>query len=430
VRLVDITSFFPTSCGGIKRYYCEKARVLPRRGIDCHFVAPGPALGEEAFGDGTLHLLPGPRVPFSPEYRLFLPDGNLGRLLRRLQPDVIEIGSHYFLPDMVLRALAPLGARRPALAGFFHTDFPRQLVEPFARRLLPAGIDRAAVTMAWWFARHQFSRYDATLVASREIAEWLRGLGISGVRWVGLGVDVDVFHPAQKPSPSPSLPGPPTVSYVGRLSPEKELDLLLASWDEVHAHTGARLRLVGAGPSRASFERFAASRPSVSVEPYLDQPRDVAAVLAASDVVVLTSGTETFSLATAEALACGTPVVGPARGAVGEMVVASGGGLAFTAGSAPALGHALRTLLSLSPEARRAVGQSGREHVLRDFTWERVGDRLAEAYAAVLEARGSRLGKPLRPRHDACGVGVRAGAVVDAGVVVAPDEPVPQRRAS
>ena len=388
MRLVDITSFFPTSCGGIKRYYREKARVLPPRGIDCHFVAPGAALEEQELGGGTLHLLPGPRVPFSPEYRLFRPGGgDLRRLLQRLAPDIVEIGSHYFLPDMVQRAL---GSQRPALVGFFHTDFPRQLVEPLAKRYLPWGMDQTAVEMAWSFARRQFARYDASLVASREISEWLRGLGFPGVRWVGLGVDVDVFHPIVDPNAVArrDVDAPPTVSYVGRLSPEKELALLIDIWDDVHARTGARLRLIGAGPSRASFERFAETRPSVSVEPYLDRPDDVATVLATSDVVVLTSGTETFSLATAEALACGTPVVGPARGAVGELVVESGGGLAFTAGSSPALGHALRTLLALEPEARRAVGKSGRAHILKHFTWDRVGARLADAYGAVLETRG------------------------------------------
>ena len=388
MRLVDITSFFPTSCGGIKRYYREKARVLPPRGIDCHFVAPGAALEEQELGGGTLHLLPGPRVPFSPEYRLFRPGGShLRRLLQRLAPDIVEIGSHYFLPDMVQRAL---GSQRPALVGFFHTDFPRQLVEPLAKRILPWGMDQTAVEMAWSFARRQFARYDASLVASREISEWLRGLGFPGVRWVGLGVDVDVFHPIVDPNAVArrDVDAPPTVSYVGRLSPEKELALLIDIWDDVHARTGARLRLIGAGPSRASFERFAETRPSVSVEPYLDRPDDVATVLATSDVVVLTSGTETFSLATAEALACGTPVVGPARGAVGELVVESGGGLAFTAGSSPALGHALRTLLALEPEARRAVGKSGRAHILKHFTWDRVGARLADAYGAVLETRG------------------------------------------
>ena len=412
MRLVDITSFFPTSCGGIKRYYREKARVLPPRGIECHFVAPGPALEEQSLGGGTLHLLPGPRVPFSPEYRFFQPgSGHLRRLLHRLAPDIVEIGSHYFLPDMVIRAL---GSERPALVGFFHTDFPRQLVEPLAKRYLPAGMDEKAVAMAWSFARHQFARYDASLVASREISEWLHGLGFPGVRWVGLGVDVDVFRPLDEPRRDAGTPL--TVSYVGRLSPEKELGLLIDIWDDVHARTGARLRLIGAGPSRASFERFAETRPSVTVEPYLDQPADVAAVLRASDVVVLTSGTETFSLATAEALACGTPVVGPARGAVGELVVESGGGLAFTAGSSSALGHALRTLLALEPEARRAVGKSGRAHILRHFTWERVGARLADAYGAVLDARG-------RPNDL---IAPTPLAVPPPVVDIAPDQPVEQ----
>jgi alpha-1,6-mannosyltransferase len=382
MRLVDVTSFFSSACGGIKRYYREKARVLPRRGIDCHFVAPGAAFGEEPLGDGTLHRLPGPAVPWSREYRLFRPGGDLGRLLRRLRPDVVEIGSHYLLPGIVRSALAPLGSRGPALVGFFHTDFPRQLVEPVARRLLPPGLERAAVRLAWAFARRQFARYDAGLVASRKIADLLAELGFPRIRWVGLGVDVDVFRPAAEP-PSNS---PPTVSYVGRFAGEKELDLLFSVWDDVHARTGARLRLVGEGPSRSAIERFGADRASVSVEGYLDRPADVAGVFASSDVAVLTSGTETFSLATAEALACGTPVVGPARGAVGELITDADAGIAFTAGSAEALGNALTTVLSAPREQRIAMGQRGRAHIVRHFTWDSVATRLVDAYASAVAA--------------------------------------------
>jgi alpha-1,6-mannosyltransferase len=386
MRVVDVTSFFSAKSGGIKRYYREKARVLPRLGLDCHFVAPGPAHSETALGDGTLHTIAGPAVPFSPEYHLFRPGDALGRLLRRLRPDIVEVGSHYFLPSMVRRALAPLGARQPAVVGFFHTDFPRQLVEPLARRLLPPGWDRKAVALAWQFARAQFARYDATLVASRQIAGLLSDLGVPNVRWVGLGVDTDIFHPLPDPLASAAPPRPPVVTYVGRFSPEKELEVLTAAWDCVQRRTGARLRLIGNGPSRATLEAFASGRDSVTVEPYLDHPQDVATALACSDVAVLTSGTETFSLATAEAMSCGTTVVGPARGAVGELIAESGAGEAYSAGSSPALADALIKVLTRTAAQRRAAGQRGRDHVLRHFTWDAVATRLTDAYRSVLPA--------------------------------------------
>ncbi|HVR64438.1 MAG TPA: glycosyltransferase [Polyangia bacterium] len=384
MRIVDVTSFFSAKSGGIKRYYREKAEVLPRRGLDCHFVTPGPAHGESALGRGTLHTIAGPSVPFSREYHLFRSGGALGRLLIRLQPDVVEVGSHYFLPAMIHRALAPLGARRPAVVGFFHTDFPRQLVEPLARRFLPTSLAGRAVAAAWRFVRRQFGRYDATLVASRQIADWLAELGVPHVRWVGLGVDVDTFRPPPAPPLAATNTGAPLVTYLGRFSPEKELGLLMTAWDDVHARTGARLRFVGNGPSRAAIAAFARDRPSVSVEPYLDRPADVAAALGATDVAVLTSGTETFSLATAEAMACGTPVVGPARGAVGELIEDSGAGRTFIAGSPGSLGDVLSSLLARPQAARRALGQRGREHIARHFTWDAVATRLTDAYRSVM----------------------------------------------
>ena len=175
----------------------------------------------------------------------------------------------------------------------------------------------------------------------------------------------------------------PVVTYVGRFSPEKELGLLMSAWDEVHARSGAHLRLIGNGPSQGAMEAFAASRPSVHLEAYLDSPNDVATALGSSDVAVLTSGTETFSLATAEALACGTPVVGPARGAVGELIADSRGGVAFLPGSSAALGAALIDVLARPPCERQDMGRRGRQHIVDHFTWDRVATRLTQAYGSV-----------------------------------------------
>src|SRR5499427_2498819 len=105
MRVLDISSFFSETCGGIKTYYREKARHLPALGVDCHFAVPGARAAEEAFGGGTLHRIPGPRVPGNAHYRLFGDVDALVGLIRDLRPDVIEVGSHYLLPALVARAL-------------------------------------------------------------------------------------------------------------------------------------------------------------------------------------------------------------------------------------------------------------------------------------------------------------------------------------
>ena len=197
VRLVDITSFFPTSCGGIKRYYREKARVLPPRGIDCHFVAPGAALEEQELG--RRHAAPAaraaravqPGVPAVPARAAAI----CGGCCSGWRPTSSRSAVTTSCPTWCCARWGRSGRRWSA-------SFTPTSRASWSSRWRSASCHRGwietAVEMAWSFARRQFARYDASLVASREISEWLRGLGFPGVRWVGLGVDVDVFHPIEE----------------------------------------------------------------------------------------------------------------------------------------------------------------------------------------------------------------------------------------
>lgn len=376
MRVLDITSAFSSSCGGIKRYYREKARALPRLGVECHFVVPGDARTTEPFGDATLHRLPGPPMPGNDAYRLFGWSAGVGDLIRALAPDVIEIASHYLLPGLVLRAARSM-ARPPRVVGFFHSH-PRQVVENVAHAL-PGNVGGEAFAEAMWsFLRRQHSRYDATLVASPTLARELTRRGYPRVREVGLGVDVDVFTPDAAPG-APRV-GAPTICYSGRFTVDKELPLLLADFDRVHAATGASLVFVGDGPMRERLVEFARGRPAVTVRPYLDASPDVARVLASTDVVVVPSRAETFSLSTAEAIACGALVVGPDEGAVADLIRDTGAGRCFRAGDARSLGDALIEALSEGAPARRARGAAGRARLVERYTWAAVMNRIYDVY--------------------------------------------------
>lgn len=376
MRVLDITSAFSDSCGGIKRYYLEKANALPREGVECHFVVPGAVRSREAFGGGTLHRLPGPPMPGNAAYRLFGARAGIGELIRELQPDVIEIASHYVLPDLVLREVGRL-AKPPRVVGFFHSH-PRQVVENVTHALPVRSVGDTLAEAVWAFFRRQHSRYDATLVASPSMERELTRRGYPRVREVGLGVDVAVFTPDAAPEPTPGAP--PVICYSGRFTADKELPVLLAAFDAVHAATGARLDLVGDGPLRPRLEDFARTRPAVTVRPYLASPAEVARTLASSDVVVVPSRTETFSLSTAEAIACGALVVGPEDGAVADLIHYTASGRCFRSGDPASLRDALFATLAIDVDARRSMGAAGRARLVERYTWSAVMSRLCAVY--------------------------------------------------
>jgi alpha-1,6-mannosyltransferase len=374
VRVVDVTSFFSDTCGGIKTYYRAKAEVLPARGLECHFVVPGATRADEPFGGGTLHRLPGPRLGRSP-YRAFGGLAALRELLGDLRPDVVEVGTHYFLPQLVEQALRGM-ARAPRLVGFYHADYPETYVAPALRRA-PECLARGAVSLAWAFCRRQHMRYHATLAASRFVARTLGAQGIPRVHWIGLGVDTRVFHPGAGTRAGGEAP---LVVYAGRLSADKGFPLVLAAWDTIHRATSARLVVVGDGPLGPAVAAFAASRAHVGWRGYVDRAADVAALLASADAVLAPGAHESFSLATAEALACGTPVVGADRGGNAELVDVSGGGITFRTGRAETLAAGVVGLLGLPAATRHELGVAGRAHIERALTWDHVATRLCQVY--------------------------------------------------
>jgi glycosyltransferase involved in cell wall biosynthesis len=188
-----------------------------------------------------------------------------------------------------------------------------------------------------------------------------RGFG-NVVRWQR-GVDTELFHPG--PKQFLSLPRPIAV-YVGRLAVEKNIDAFLAMpWQ------GSKL-VVGDGPERA---RLQAAYQDVVFAGYRFGA-DLVAHLAAGDVFVFPSRTDTFGLVNLEAMACGLPVA--AYPVTGPIDVVEDG---VTGALDEDLARAARRALTLDPVACR-------ERALRS-SWERCTREFEGNLTAV------RTGKPL-----------------------------------
>ena len=158
------------------------------------------------------------------------------------------------------------------------------------------------------------------------------------------------------------LADPPTAVFVGRLSPEKGVSVLLDAWPEVLRKVpGARLRIVGDGKLREALEAQAAKLgpdAGVAFTGWVGGDELQAAYQAAWVVVLPSLWEEGLGMVLVEAGLMGRAVVGSARGGIQDVLEHGRNGYLVPPGDAAALGRALAEILA-SPETARRFGLEG-----------------------------------------------------------------------
>ena len=261
------------------------------------------------------------------------------------------------------------------------------------------------------WARESLDRAETVFAGSehiRGVLEEVVGPGeyLERVQVVPPGVDVEELVPADRETafralveearrdpPNPSgegerLPDPgnaerlaaflagaePTVVYVGKLSEEKGVTLLLQALEDVEA----RAVIVGFGPARAELEAAAGDR--VLFTGPLEH-RHLRHLWAFADVSVTPSiFPEAFGMVAAEAAACGSPPLVARHSGLAEIAAGIEAEYppehrllaSFRPGDAMDLAAKLKALLALSPDERRRLGEAARRAVVRHWSWERV----------------------------------------------------------
>jgi glycosyltransferase involved in cell wall biosynthesis len=178
--------------------------------------------------------------------------------------------------------------------------------------------------------------------------------------------------------------------FVGRLSREKGLGILLAAWKQI----GDRIPLLvlGDGPLRGEFEAQVNSLglSQVRFGGGVDREMVLAAMRRARFLVVPSECYENFPTIIVEAFACGIPIIAANLGATREMIVDQQTGLQFLPGSPEDLAAKVDWAWA-HPSEMEALGQAGRAEYVAKYTGDRNLRMLTDIYARAMESRGTRV---------------------------------------
>jgi glycosyltransferase involved in cell wall biosynthesis len=176
--------------------------------------------------------------------------------------------------------------------------------------------------------------------------------------------------------------------YLGRLTVEKGVRLLMAAWDRIAASGGLGVPLViaGAGPLADEVSAWAATRHDVTFVGLLDKETCRTTVARSVAVIVPSEWLETFGLVVVEAMAAGVPAVVAGHSSLAELVTDGVTGVTHTPGDAASLAGALGRIV----RAPVSLGHAARERYEREFTRSVGLANLLTHYRQVIE--GAHLG--------------------------------------
>lgn len=212
--------------------------------------------------------------------------------------------------------------------------------------------------------------------------------GIPGerIRVIHNGIDPDFYRAVTRESRREyrsllAIPDDvPVIGIVSNLRPVKGVNVFLRAAREIRGKgAGARFIIVGDGPERESLVKLSGDLGLSGSVHFLGRRDDVAPLLSAFDIGVLSSLSESFSNALVEYCAAGLPVVTTDVGGSREAVLQGVNGLVVPPGDHGALAGAVMSVLTDKALALR-MGEKGRERARELFSLRRCVEETEEIY--------------------------------------------------
>jgi glycosyltransferase involved in cell wall biosynthesis len=308
-----------------------------------------------------------------PECRLSIPNFiRLNTALDEFKPDIIHSITEI---NMGLAGIKYASQKNIPLITTFTTNFPEYM--KFYN--LPFLYD-----VSWNIMRKIHNQSNLCLCPSLETKKLLENQGIKNVGLWGRGIDFEKFRPLDNKDSIKKeygIENKIVLLYVGRVSQEKNIDILIESYRKLKNEYQEKIALVvtGGGPR---LEELTNNNPDILFTGYL-KDKALTDIYSCADIFSFPSSTETLGNVVLEAMASGLPVVGPSAGGLKDNIIDGYNGILSVPNELESFYKGIKALID--DESKRLMMAKNARVFSETKSWKKVFEELIENYKILLE---------------------------------------------
>lgn len=384
MKIAVFTDSYSPQVNGVVAYLTDSIRLLSQRDEVVLFAPGKKRLRKERVGKNlTIYWIPAAPFPFYEGYRVSSMNyKRVSDLLKEVDPDIV----HAHAP-VVLGLQGMVSAKRKGIPIIvtYHTHFP-DYVPHLLNGRLPEPFSRISHYTVKKMIKHVFKMADAVTAPTHELVRELRSYGLGNAVYLPNGIELERFiYDRQKAEAFRKrygiAKGKKIVLYLGRVSFEKKLDILLQAFSMIEDRDRV-LVIAGKGPYLDALKDLAKALGIRSII-FTGYIKDIPAAYSAADIFASASDSETFGLTFIEAMHVGIPVIGVRRLGPKELIRHGRNGLLVKPGSASAMAKAMDRLLE-DASLRKRMGEAGKTSS-EGYSLERSVQMTLDIYRRLLK---------------------------------------------
>ncbi|WP_112181773.1 MULTISPECIES: glycosyltransferase family 1 protein [Paraliobacillus] len=374
MRIAIFTDTFSPDVNGVATTLTNFISYLDQSEHTYHIFKPSLDQSQPLY----IHPLLSMRFFLYPEYQIHLPNyAQIKQSLKAFKPDIIHVVTPFSIGLYGIRYALK---NQIPLVGSYHTNFDQYLRYYHLRFLSQA---------VWKYLHRVHEPMQRIFVPSPDTMQQLKRKGFTNLRLWQRGVDTNAFKPSihnETFREKYNITTPFILSYVGRLSPEKNIDSLIQIISGLQTSFSNKIHwlIAGDGPERQRLIEL--NIPNITFTGYV-HGQELTDVYANSDLFVFPSATETFGNVVLESLASGTPVIGANTGGVKYLLEKHtyAHGIACDPNKPDQFVKAITELLT--NRLKRKQMETSARVFAKTKSWKKIFDQLLDDYAEVLQEK-------------------------------------------